>query len=214
MTNDDLNKIRDAARRARDEAASPAPPPRPPRDSFVAPRRPSRPDPPRYTFEPEPEPVPVVPAGASAGRQLWIRLQRGGWTFVTMLLLVWLVGVGWETWFGHGYTSSDGGDVGRSAARTQAALVPLCLAAAFGLTLVFGRLGAWPALLAAGLVARFPQWVPDPVWQWSVRHAPGWCVSALSGLGGSYGQYLRPVAYVLYPVLVLIGLVQAVRRRR
>ncbi|WP_426514476.1 hypothetical protein ACPPVO_30005 [Dactylosporangium sp. McL0621] len=204
MTNDDLNKIRDAARRARGDAPGPppTPAPRPPSDSQVAP-------PPR----PTPRPAPRAAQRPAGGGQFGIRLQRGGWTLLTMLLVIWLVGVVWQTWFGHGYEPDEGHDVGRHAARAQAALALLCLVAAFALTLVLGRLGAWLGVLAAALVARFPEWVPDPLGEWSARHVPDWCASALLDLGGWYGERLRLVAYGLYPVLILLTLVQAVRRR-
>lgn len=192
MPNEDLNKIRDAARRVHRIPGSPPPPP--PSASRAAP---SRAVPPRPTARPTPTPArPVASRPTGAGSRTageWFRSRAEGllWAWLAALLAVWVAGALRQMWWGSGYQPARGADVGRLAAGPQGELIVAAGAFCLLAVVLFGRWGAVLAVAAASLVGAVPGLLPHGRFEaWFIDPVPAALRELLVDLGGASGTRL------------------------
>lgn len=213
--NDDLNKIREAARRARNaEQAAGSVPAQPDRGEFPPPSpapvvgrasvtRPT--PPPRY----RPQPAYDVDVFAGSGGFLQRRAHSALWSAALSIITVWTAGVVRATHWETSYVPSHGEAVGRAVGSHNAPLLAALLVAAIGGTLILGQLGVWAGGIVAAVAGAAPAAISDAIRSWSAEWTPDALTDAFATVGALPGEYLRWVAFLLCPFLVLVCLVRA-----
>jgi len=215
--NEDLNKIREAARRLQEQGGATPPPtaPNPPSPTPPPPARPRYVAPPpvppqRVSSPPEDGPPPYTPPATVAGSGS--RLRAAVWGVPTSLIVLWMLGVARFT-IGDGDRTASGTAVGRTVGALGGRLFLAVALLAIVAALILGRLGVWLSAILSGVAGFSPMLVPDLIVEPSLRWTPEWLIQGCAETSALPGEYLRWVAFLAAPVMLIFCLVKALSRR-